>query len=317
MKTLNPVKKISFNNLLTLFIKNTEHSFVLDAIEGNGYVRQFELEKGLQVRLWNCRFINEIELYSDVTGEANNKYFTLAFFPDSKGLLFAPSITPLQENKIWNTIFMSDVSDYKIYISAMVSVQCVSISLSAKWLDNNIFNDNETFISLKGNVFSPESFSLIDSMNSSQKILIEELLNELWRTALGTFYIKTSVLNLVSDFFYKLKEKKFPRYPISGIPVTEIEKDLRNNLLEPLPDLRKMADLFFMSESTMKRHFKKQYGMNMSTYFMREKMKYAQQLMNEKNLSLIEAARILGYKNVNSFIAMYKKHYGELNTTTV
>ncbi len=317
MKTVNPVKKISFNNLLTLFIKNTEHSFVLDAVEGNGYVRQFELEKGLQVRLWNCRFINEIELYSDVTVKANNKYFTLAFFPDSKGLLIAPGITPLQENKIWDTIFMSDVSDYKIYISAMVSVQCVSISLSANWLNNNIFNDNETFISLKENIISHEYFSLIGSMNSSQKILIEELLNELWRTALGTFYIKSSVLNLISDFFYKLKGKNFPRYPISGISVTDIEKDLRNNLLEPLPDLRKMADHFFMSESTMKRHFKKQYGMNMSTYFIREKMKYAEKLMKENKLSAIEAAHTLGYKNVNSFIAMYKKHYEELNTTTV
>ncbi len=39
--------------------------------------------------------------------------------------------------------------------------------------------------------------------------------------------------------------------------------------------------------------------------------------MKENKLSAIEAAHTLGYKNVNSFIAMYKKHYEELNTTTV
>ncbi|HKG69022.1 MAG TPA: AraC family transcriptional regulator, partial [Segetibacter sp.] len=58
----------------------------------------------------------------------------------------------------------------------------------------------------------------------------------------------------------------------------------------------------------LKRHFKKKYGVNMSTFFIRKKMEYAQQLINEKNTSVSETAFMLGYKNVNDFITMFGKY---------
>lgn len=310
MKTLTSVIKVPFDKLINLFTKRSENRFVLDSVLGRGFLQIFELEKGLQSRFLDCNFNEDIEMYSDPGFEFENSYFTLAFFLNMQGLQFADKGTFLQENIIWDTAFISAVSDYKIHIAARARVHCLSISFSKKWLNNNVFKDNISFKNLKEKINTTESLSLLESMNLSEKKIIQELLDASWKKSLGSFYIKSAVLKIICDFFYKLKEKQtFNMNSFSpGTSITEVEKYLINHLLCPLPNLKDLASKFSISESTLKRYFKKTYGVNMSTYFIQKKMEYAKQLIQEKNMSVNETAFMLGYRNVNNFITMFKKH---------
>jgi two-component system response regulator YesN len=76
----------------------------------------------------------------------------------------------------------------------------------------------------------------------------------------------------------------------------------------PLPDTKELAQQFFMSESTLKRKFKKRFGLSMSTYFIIKKMAYAQQLMTVAGATLKDTASMVGYKNITNFAAMFKKY---------
>jgi AraC-like DNA-binding protein len=37
-------------------------------------------------------------------------------------------------------------------------------------------------------------------------------------------------------------------------------------------------------------------------------MEYARRLINEENVNALDAARLVGYKNMSHFLAMYNKH---------
>ncbi len=310
MKTLTSVIKVPFDELIEFFTKRSENKFGLDPVIGRGHVQIFELEKGLQARFWDCSFNEEIEMYSNVDSESENSYFTLAFFPNMHGLQFANNGTFLQENIIWDTVFISAASDYKILIVATTRVHCLSISFSKKWLNNNVLKNNEAFKNLKEKIDTTQSFSMFESMSVSEKKMIQELLEASWEKSLGSFCIKSAVLKIICDFFYKLKEKQtFNMNALSPCSsIAEVEKYLCDQLLCPMPNLKDLAYKFSISESTLKRHFKKRYGVNMSTYFIKRKMEYAQQLIDEKNTSFSEIAHLLGYRNVNNFITMFRKH---------
>jgi AraC-like DNA-binding protein len=63
------------------------------------------------------------------------------------------------------------------------------------------------------------------------------------------------------------------------------EEHLISNLTGPLPNLKELATRLSISESTLKRHFKNKFGVNMSSYFNLRKLEFARQLMQEKNVA--------------------------------
>jgi AraC-like DNA-binding protein len=227
-----------------------------------------------------------------------------------QGLKFAHNGSFLQENLVWDTLFISASTNYKIYILPEQRSRCLGISFSKKWLINNVFGDSDEFDELRERFNTTAQFSLVESMSVSEKKIIEELVENSWERPLGSFYIKSSVLNIVCDFFYKLKEKEDPNLaPASSIAsLTKIEKYLSGQILSSLPNLKELSGKFNMSESTLKRHFKKRYKTTMSNYFNKKKMEYAQQLMSRENKNIKETASMLGYKNANNFISVYKKY---------
>lgn len=314
MEKENPVNRVPFYRLINLFKKRSVNRFVLVPPMGEGYVQIFELEKGLQARFWDCRFNEEIEMYSDVSAQIESAYFTLAFFLNTEGLQFGRKGTFLQENVIWDTVFISAASNYTILIAPKARGHCLSISFSKRWLTDNLLKDNEAFKNLRENIEKTKSFSLLQSMTSSEKKFIHDLLEASWEKTLGSFYIKSAVLKIISDFFYTIKQREtLNTNNISmDISMVEVERYLRHHLTRPLPNLKDLARKFSVSESTLKRRFKKKYGVNMSTYFIKKKMEYAQRLINEKNRNVRDTALILGYKNTNNFISQFRKHMKSL-----
>src|SRR5215216_768416 len=130
MKTPALTNKVPFNKHINLFVKRSEHRFILSRSAGKGYVQIFDLEKGLQARFWDCCIKEGIEMYSDVSSEIENAYFTLAFFLNMQGLRFAERDRFLPENIIWDTVFISAASNYKMYMAPKARGYCLSISFS-------------------------------------------------------------------------------------------------------------------------------------------------------------------------------------------
>ena len=311
MKTI-PVNKISFDKFLDCFIKRSENRSVLIQPVGKGYVQTFRLESGLEAKFWNCCFNEELVLEGSTDYQVENTYFTLALFLNLDGLAFNYDDFLLKENTIWDIVFISSTTTFKIHVSPQSRIQCLTISFSTRWLIRNLKKNNIIFEPLTEEIKPTSSPLLLEAMTSSDKMFIEELFDASLNKKLGTFYVKSAALKIVWDFFLKLKKEKCSDNPSIGTSIIQIEKYLTSHLTGSLPNLKDLAQEFSISESTLKRHFKRRHGVNMSAYFHYKKMEYAHQLISENKISVIETASIVGYRNVNHFIIKYNKHISSL-----
>jgi AraC-like DNA-binding protein len=120
-------------------------------------------------------------------------------------------------------------------------------------------------------------------------------------------------LNLLTEFFLKIRNRVSTRRGTTLYheeQIADAEKILMQNITSGLPDLKTLAAELSMSESTLKRYFKKIYGKNIYEYYLEKKMMHARTLLDERKKSVTEIAYTLGYEKVSQFITMFKRFYG-------
>lgn len=88
-----------------------------------------------------------------------------------------------------------------------------------------------------------------------------------------------------------------------------VEKMLDVYLEKDLPSIRTIAKDLALSESTLKRNFKRVFGTSIYHFYLQKKMQQARQLLAEQNTSVKEIAFRLGYEKPSNFIRVFKKHY--------
>jgi AraC-like DNA-binding protein len=296
--------KVFFGELSNLFTKQQEGVMRLELCVGEGFVQIFNLDEGLQAKFWDCSFKHQIEMYGEPCTTFDDTFYTLVFFLNSAKFEFSDNSMPAAQDTIWDTILISSKSRYKLYISPDVKGQCLSITFLKKWLKENVLESATDVKNLKENIKQTEYFPLLECMTLSEKKLVQELFDSSWKKSLGSFYIKSCILKIISNFFAKIKDQKIS----SSNKIEEAEEFLLSNLTGPLPNLKDLADKFSSSESTLKRHFKKKYGVNVSTYFQQKKMEYAKHLIHERNVSVNDTALLLGYKNEKDFAILFDEY---------
>jgi AraC-like DNA-binding protein len=301
---------IPFEKLIGFFTRTSGKVLNLNPKLGTGFVQIYNLEKGLQARIWDCTFRKEIEL-NNAENENEDKYYNIAFFLEINGISFCRGQGPYQDGKFWDNLFLSSDSDFKMHIDPEKQVRCLSVSFSEKWLCHTL-EENKTLKEVKEILCTSKMLSFSSTMTVSDKNLLHELITNSWEKYFGTFYIKSVVLKLITNFFYRLFElDEHLMIQLSADNVVyEVEQYLNNHIQGKLPALKALASNFSMSESTLKRQFLKRHGSNISTYFMNKKMEYVQHLIKEKNIELTEAAHLVGYQSLSNFMKMYNKYHG-------
>src|SRR5215211_7023624 len=99
MSITSPSYKISFERLLHFFQKTYEEDLSLTPALGNGFVRIYKIEKGLQARIWDCCFHQTVEIYRAPLPA--NSYSTLAFFPNLQPLSLTAGTASMNGNTGW------------------------------------------------------------------------------------------------------------------------------------------------------------------------------------------------------------------------
>lgn len=303
--------KVAFEDLGELLTNNSKFLKSDSSIDSSirlGRVQIFKLTAGLQVKFWDFKFNEGLELHNGEISQEET-YFTLTYFKNIEGFKIGNRDTHLKQSIIWDTILFCSKANCRMYFTPNIRYQCISISFSKNWLKENVFTSSDQFKTLEDKMCIPEGFSILEFMNRSEKKLIEELLHICWKNLMGTFYIKSGVLKLIYDFFRKISDKEIA-YIKSGVDETamnKVEKILIENLSGKLPNLREVASQFGITQLTLTKSFKKKYGINISTYYLRRKIEYAKQLLQDNNAKITEVALFLGYKNVKYFEQRFKK----------
>jgi AraC-like DNA-binding protein len=265
---------------------------------GEGFIQCFKPEKGLRVNVWDCLFFEGIELYNTGLPENKQRFFTLAYFPDRGGLELWHKPDLSQKSIPWNSLFVSTVSDFRLSITPATRHRCIAVSFSSDWLLNVLLTNN----TLQDVISRIEKLEAIQTITQEEKKVLEELFFGTPQQHMRSFYIKTAVLKMVCDFLYRLKNEP-PSVAQAGIHGTldKVRQYLDQHLTKEFAGTKALAEQFSVSESTLKRHFLKKYGVTISAYVTSKKMQYASRLIGEKGMTMAEAARMVGYRNVQNF----------------
>lgn len=93
--------------------------------------------------------------------------------------------------------------------------------------------------------------------------------------------------------------------------VNGVEEIVKESLEGDLPPLAIIALRLKVSDSTIKRYFKRIKGSSIYSYYIKQKMAHAEKLMTEGSVSRIGVlAKRLGYESQVQFSIMYKKIRG-------
>jgi AraC-like DNA-binding protein len=299
---------VSFDKLSSLFTRISDNRLLLHTHVGEGSIQYFKPEEGLQVNVWNCLFSEGIELYNSGRLENKQRFFTLAYIPDRNGLDFFHKSSLFEKTIPWNSLFfVSTVSDFKIAIAPATRYRCITVSFSGDWL-LRVLQTNHT---LQDTISRIEKLETLQNITQEEKKVLEELFHGVVpQQYITSFHIKTAVLKLMCDFLYRIKGEQPPEEN-SGIHGTldKVEQYLNQHITKEFAGTRALAEQFSVSESTLKRHFRKKYGVTISAYITSKKMQYARGLVGEKGMTMAEASRMVGYRSVQNFKEVFSKHF--------
>lgn len=305
----------SFFDLIRAFGEPTGESEIqLDKKVGDGSIKALDIEDGLQIRIWDCMFNTELNILRKTNDNPSDKTFTLVYYL-TPGSFSLQSLTGNGTiNSLWDTAFMTSDAEFSVQIMPGRPMQCLSLNFTPEWLQQNIFIDidfHDHFFQQQ--VFDTKPFVVFESLNNNEKMVISNLFQNKYHQSFGKFFFRSKALNLLTEFFLKMHCRISSQRGTALYHEQQIinaEKKLMNNLQGGLPDIKSLATELSISESTLKRYFKKIYGKNIYEYYLEKKMIHARQLLDMHKSSVTEIAYTLGYEKVSQFITMFKRFYG-------
>jgi AraC-like DNA-binding protein len=308
-------KKSFFDLIQPLGEFNSENILALDKPVGDGTIAVIDIENGLQIRIWDCAFINDLEIDRRPTPCTGDCTFTIVYYltPGSFKLAEGQNL-PSVINRLWNTVLISSNAAFKVNILGKQPLKCLSINFTREWLQQNILEDIDfTGHLLFKSIEEKSPFVIFESLAQGEKEIIAGMFDNKFHQSFGKFFFRSKTLNLLTEFFLKLKNRA-SLYQGSTLyhegQINQAEKKISEHLNSTLPNLRTLAKELSISESTLKRYFRKIYGKNISSYFFEKKMEYAKELLTKKTGTVTEVSYMLGYEKPSQFIRMFKRHYG-------
>jgi AraC-like DNA-binding protein len=308
--------KKSFADLIRVFGDWKSDSIIsLDETTGEGTIQVLDIEDGLQIRIWDCMFNSELNIHRKVSPNPGDKTFTLVYYlTPGTFVLENCSAAPGAITTLWNTVFMTSDSEFKVRILPNKPIRCLSLNFTPEWLQKNIFSDvdfHDHFFHQQ--LMDPKPFVMFESLTQIEERVISSLFQSQDQRSFGKLFFRSKALNVMIEFFLKIRGRISSLHGTTLYhekQITEAERKLMQNLDKGLPDIRLIASELSISESTLKRYFKRVYGKNMYEYFLEKKMAQARKLLDERKNSVTEIAYMLGYEKVSQFINIFKRHYG-------
>lgn len=176
-------------------------------------------------------------------------------------------------------------------------------------------------------IFSLQLGNQIDILNDSHLSgyyhhkLVKERCLEFVEQYIHKFHEKeSSLLKLYSfflDYFADITDlsqyaHSFQKYPAAmDNPLIRQVLDYMNAHYTEDITVIQLAKRFSMSEKNFIRYFHFNTGISPKKYLIEQRMKYAGELLSDKEYSITEIARIVGYSDPYSFSKAFHKYYGE------
>lgn len=287
--------------------KLSRNRIIMNNDTWKGSVIKTDLDNGLSMHCWNCRLLKPVALYYTLI-PGNGVSCSLAYNLNPGSIIFKNSSL-----HSWRNTFFSNHSPSVLFdLVPRKNIQFIYFSMTKDWLSRQFKDVNENVNESVVN-YTSEKRDAYFSISTWQEYDAATELFEKIQTATGdSLSIQAKAFLLLSFFFENLLITKeiIPEHIAYFKKIRQVQHILHAHLATALPSLRSIAEQTGLNEASLKRYFKILYGCNIYAYYLQQKMDLAKRILVERNMNVNEVAADLGYKNVSSFIAVFKKHFG-------
>lgn len=288
----------------------------IPAQHGNGLIRKFQLEEGLDMRIIDLQLTKPL-LINKATDSRREKYFHILW-------LINPEVAEVRMNDIinesnrlekLNIILMSNDVEIRAELITSGQLKGVDISFTGTWLQQSFSDAGDALKSSISRLLQNTNPTVyFERTTASDYRMLAQLIDAGIGHAQDNLFLRAGALSLLAGFFNKchpsIEHGNHDAHFFYYEKMLQVEKYLNAHLQKSLPSIDIIARELALSESSLKRHFKQMFGKSIYEYYLELKMDFAKRLLLEKPLSVNEVAIMLDYERVSSFIDIFKRHHG-------
>lgn len=308
-----------FLSMIEQFGKQSgENELILDAGTGDGRIRFYSVEAGLQLRIWDCRFHESFVINRVGMENTPQKCFSLLYFLTPGNFLTTNNLPGLPGvSKIWNNVFASNDSSFEIMVKSGCRVRCVCLSISWDWLHKNMLNTIRVESPRLRPCCQPDEPLLVfDSMNAEESGVIDELMTTSVQSS-GTCTLphRALIFRLLSGFLSKHLPIHTDGQSSAACIFQKmdlVKRELDKAIFTGFPGLRYLSGKAAMGETLVKKYFRLVYKTSLYSYFQEKRLTAAWRLLTEEYRSVSETAYLMGYSTAAHFTEAFRRQFGLL-----
>lgn len=224
---------------------------------------------------------------------------------------FEHCVMPLTEGNACMVYFKDEKMN--LLINLPPNSELLGILISIEHF-HSLFSINGTVLFNYNNLKGENPIIEPKEINSSIKLILNQLRTKQTTELLRPIYIKGKVYELLSYYFSKSSEKETENCPyISNEETASKIKQVKQLILSDMnnpPSLTDLAKAVGLNIKKLKTGFKEFYGVPVFTFLLNYKMELGKTLLQEQQLNVNEIASHLGYSTSSHFIAAFKRKFG-------
>ncbi|MES2809374.1 MAG: AraC family transcriptional regulator [Bacteroidota bacterium] len=283
-------------------------------ILGQGYIRKLSFGPDFKITLHSYTLKEDLIIKRNAH-EGGNDLLTIFFYSNEQPLDIAfndnPQVRFSQRDDSAIQVTSNDLSS-TIRFPAEHAVHYIVIGIRSPYLKSLIETAESNSI-IKTITGTGNSFLFFENMTAETKLLLKNITLVNLKDALGGFYMRIKVQELLYLLFHQLSSRESAtHYSINSADAERILY-IRNEVITDLsvpPVLSELAQLSAMSETKLKQLFKQTFGASIYNYFQQARMEEAAFLLKQGNHSVAEVGYELGFTNLSHFSRLFEKHYG-------
>ena len=282
---------------------------------GNGIIKVLSLFDELQVMLADTSFGEKLVT---ARSHSSQRFYILHF--DDVNITDTASFTvdseTLQKSHTRHAVarLTSNIFDNTEEIPAGVHVKSVKILLNESWLKKYLGLSSDAAVLQKYLSLKTASFDL-EKLDSEYLKLMDSLWDVRKMEPLHNIFLQNRVTLLIERFFSGLYSKI--NLPEQHLGLTdedikalmEVKEILVGDFTKLPPTIDEIGRMVSMGNTRLKKKFKTLFGDSVYTYYQKQRMQTAKELLMNDGLKVKEVAEAIGYQNTSNFISAFKKQF--------
>lgn len=280
---------------------------------GKGYAKARTIEPGLSYRIADYVLHTDLE-YRRAPSDNFQVilYFYQLSFEESVYCKIDDTIIESSEKFYSVALMTSSFTSANIIFKKGTRVKGLSVQIDGTWLQENM----KDFDAYKLELARQKTY-IIDVITAKQRKILDDIFAGFESAYFPELFIKSRVLRLTEQYLTGVCKRGLSEVPDftnhkDFHALLKVENMLLQNYNGLFPSIETLAKTALMSESKLKKLFKKAFGLAPYEYYQKNRMHRAKELLRSRKHSVTQVGSMLGYQNMSNFSTAFKKEFDYL-----